>query len=150
MPVENKAIARRLYEEVWNERKIEIIDKLLSPSHALHEPNAADSQIGPQAYKATVMRFLAGFPDLNFSIQDVISENNKLVVSWVLSGTHQGDFYGVAATNKKVSVEGITIHQIENGKILDSYASWDRLGLMRQLEAVPHRKQSVVGGSHGT
>lgn len=150
MPVENKAIARRLYEEVWNERKIEIIDKLLSPSHALHEPNAADSQIGPQAYKATVMRFLAGFPDLNFSIQDVISENNKLVVSWVLSGTHQGDFYGVAATNKKVSVEGITIHQIENGKILDSYASWDRLGLMRQLEAVPHRKQSVVGGPHGT
>jgi steroid delta-isomerase-like uncharacterized protein len=150
MPVENKAIARRLYEEVWNERKVEIVDKLLSPSHALHEPNAPDSQIGPQAYKTTVKRFLTGFPDLHFAIQDVISESDKLVVSWVLSGTHQGDFYGVAATNKTVSVEGITIHQIENGKILDSYASWDRLGLMRQLEAVPARRHRVAGGGHGT
>jgi steroid delta-isomerase-like uncharacterized protein len=150
MAMENKAIARRLYEEAWNQRKLELIDKLLSPSHALHEPNAADSQVGPQAYKATVTRFLAGFPDLNFAIQDLISEGNKLVVSWLLSGTHRGEFYGVAPTNNKVSVEGITIHQIENGKILDSLASWDRLGLMRQLEALPHRKQSVAGGSHGT
>ena len=60
MPVENKAIARRLYEEVWNERKLEVVDQLLSPSHALHEPNASDSQVGPQAYKATLTQFFKG------------------------------------------------------------------------------------------
>jgi steroid delta-isomerase-like uncharacterized protein len=150
MPAENKTIARRLYEEVWNERKLELVDQLLSPSHALHEPSASGSQVGPQAYKTTITRFLTGLPDLRFTIQDLISERNKLVVSWLLSGTHSGEFYGMAATNKKISVEGITIHQIENGKILESYASWDRLGLMRQLEAVPPRKQSAAGGSNGS
>src|SRR5262249_50403484 len=140
MPVESKAIARRLYEEAWNRRKLEVVDQLLSPSHALHEPYASGSQIGPQAYKATVMRFQAGLPDLRFTIQDMISEGDKVVVSWIISGTHQGEFYGIAPTNKKVSVEGITIHQIEKGKILESYASWDRLGMMRQVEAIPPRK----------
>jgi|tagenome__1003787_1003787.scaffolds.fasta_scaffold20989078_8 steroid delta-isomerase-like uncharacterized protein len=148
MPMENKTVARRLYEEVWNERKLAVVDKLLSPSHALQEPNASGSQIGPQAYKATVTRFLTGLPDLKFTIQDLISEGDKLVVSWVLSGTHQGEFYGIAPTNKKVSVEGITIHQIAKGKILESFASWDRLGMMRQLETVPAKKQSAVGGSN--
>jgi len=150
MPVENKTIVRRLYEEVWNDRKVDVVDKLLSPSHALQEPNASGSQIGPQVYKATVTRFLAAVPDLRFTIQDMISEGDKVVVSWVLSGTHQGEFYGIAPTNKKISVEGITIHQIKNGKILESYASWDRLGMMRQVEAVSTRKQSVVGGSNVT
>jgi steroid delta-isomerase-like uncharacterized protein len=150
MPVENKTIVRRLYEEVWNDRKVDVVDKLLSPSHALQEPNASGSQIGPEVYKTTVTRFLAAVPDLRFTIQDMISEGDKVVVAWVLSGTHQGEFYGIAPTNKKVSVEGITIHQIKNGKILESYASWDRLGMMRQVEAVSTRKQSAVGGSNVT
>jgi len=150
MAVANKAIARRLYEEAWNGRKLEVVDQLLSPSHALQEPNASGSQIGPQVYKATVKRFLTGLPDLRFTIQEMISEGDKVVVSWILSGTHQGEFYGIAPTNKKVSVEGITIHQIENGKILESNASWDRLGMMRQVEAIPPRKQSAVGGSNGS
>lgn len=150
MPVENKTIVRRLYEEVWNDRKVDVVDKLLSPSHALQEPNASGSQIGPQVYKATVKRFHAAIPDLRFTVQEVISEGDKVVVAWILSGTHQGDFYGIAPSNKKVSVEGITIHQVKNGKILESYASWDRLGMMRQVEAVSTRKQSAVGGSNVT
>jgi len=150
MPVENKTIVRRLYEEVWNDRKVDVVDKLLSPSHALQEPNASGSQIGPQVYKTTVKRFHVAIPDLRFTVQEVISEGDKVVVSWILSGTHRGEFYGIAPTNKKISVEGITIHQIKNGKILESYASWDRLGMMRQVEAVSTRKQSAVGGSNVT
>ena len=150
MPVENKTIVRRLYEEVWNDRKVDVVDKLLSPSHALQEPNASGSQIGPQVYKATVKRFHAAIPDLRFTVQEVISEGDKVVVAWILSGTHQGEFYGIAPSNKKISVEGITIHQVKNGKILESYASWDRLGMMRQVEAVSTRKQSAVGGSNVT
>jgi steroid delta-isomerase-like uncharacterized protein len=149
MPAENKAIIRRLYDEVWNERKIGLVDKLMSPSHALYEPNVPDSRVGPEAYKATVNRFVKAIPDISFAIQDTISEKNKVVVQWIMSGTHKGEFDGYAATNKKFSVEGITIHQVENGKILDSFASWDRLGMMRQLGVEPLRKQNAAGGAHG-
>jgi steroid delta-isomerase-like uncharacterized protein len=150
MPTENKAIIRRFYEEVWNKRNLKVVDEIVSPSHALYEPNAPDSQVGPRAYKATLNRFFTGMPDVHFTIQDVIAEKNKVVVAWSMSGRHQGEFYGVPATKKKVSVEGITIHHVENGKILDSFASWDRLELMRQMGAEPNSKQSASRGAHGS
>ena len=105
MPTENKAVIRRFYEEVWNERNLKIVDKLVSPSHALYEPNARDSQVGPQAYKATVNRFFTAMPDVSFTIQDMIAERSKVVVVWIMSGTHQGEFYGVRS-HQQESVGG--------------------------------------------
>jgi steroid delta-isomerase-like uncharacterized protein len=151
MPLENKAIVRRLYEAVWNERKLEVVDELISASHALHDPMASGSQIGPESYKQRVVELTTSFPDLRFTIEDMITEKGKVVVSWIISGTHEGEFMGIPPTGKKISVEGITIHHITNGKILDSYASWDALGLMRQLGVGPPplRQTIVAGGSHG-
>src|SRR5467141_1597213 len=137
MSAENKAIVRRLYEEVWNERKLEVVNELISPSHALQGPNIFGSSIGPEAYKRQVSRFLEGYPDLRWTIENTIAEEDKVVACWTISGTHKGDYMGVPATNKKISVEGITIHHITNGKIMDSYVSWDIWGMMQQLGVVP-------------
>jgi steroid delta-isomerase-like uncharacterized protein len=137
MSAENKAIVRRLYGEVWNARRTEVVNEIISLSHALHGTITEGSAIGPEAYKATVTRFLTGFPDLRFSIDDMFGEDEKLVVSWNISGTHKGEFMGIPATNKKVSADGITIHHIVNGKIMDSYASLDVLGMIRQLGVAP-------------
>ena len=150
MSTENKSIVGRLYEEVWNERKLDVVDELISPSHALHDPNVSGSQIGPDAYKQQVARFTTAFPDLLFAIEDIFSEKDKLVVSWMISGTHKGEYEGIPPTDKKIFVHGITIHHIVDGKILDSYVSWDALGLMRQLGHVPPLGKTIVaGGSHG-
>jgi len=137
MSTETKAIVRRLYEEVWNKRKLEIVTELISPSHALHDPHLAGSAIGPDAYKRVCTQFIAAFPDLRFTVEDYISEKDKVVASWVISGTHKREFRGLPATNKKISVEGITINHIANGKIMDSYVSIDYLGMMQQLGAAP-------------
>jgi steroid delta-isomerase-like uncharacterized protein len=137
MSAANKAIVQRLYEEVWNERKFEVIKAIISPSHALQAPNISGSSIGPEAYKRNVLAFLAGFPDLRWTIEDTIAEKDKVVACWTISGTHKGDYMGIPATNKKVSVDGITIHNIANGKIMDSYSNWDALGMMQQLGVVP-------------
>jgi len=142
MSAENKAVARRLYGDVWNKRKLELLPDIISPSHALRDPNLQDSLIGPEAYKRQVSRFLAGFPDLRFSVEEMICEKDMLVVSWVITGTHKGEFWGVAPTNKKISLEGITINHITNGKIMDSEVSMDALGLMRQMGAFPGREKS--------
>jgi steroid delta-isomerase-like uncharacterized protein len=137
MHTETKAIVRRLYEDVWNRRKLEGVSALFSPSHALRDNNSPGSSVGPEAYRGQVAMYLAAFPDLRITVEDTIAEKDKLVTSWTISGTHKGEFLGIRPTNKKVSVEGITIHYLANGKIIDSYVSWDALGLMRQLGALP-------------
>jgi len=149
MHTDNKAIVRRLYDEVWNKRSLEVVDALISPSHALNDPLASDSQVGPKMYKRRVVEFTNIFPDLHFTIEDMIAEKGKVVVSWIISATHKGEFMDIPATGRKVSIEGITIHHISNGKILDSHARWDPLGLLRQLgQASPLAKTSMAGASH--
>jgi len=137
MPSDNKAIVRQLYEEVWNKRRLELFDEIISPSHALHDSTLTGSAVGPEAYKRQVTRFVTAFPDLRFTVQDIVGEKEKLAVAWTISGTHKGEYMGIPSTNKKVSADGITIHHIVNGKIMDSYVSWDALGMIRQLGAVP-------------
>jgi len=133
MSVSPKEVIRRFYQEAWNERKLEVIDELVSESHALMSPNVSGPAVGPAAYKQQIASFVEGLPDLRFMVEDTICEKDKIVASWTITGTHKGQFFGIAPTNKKVSIAGITIHQIANGKILDSQAAWDRISLFQQL-----------------
>ena len=136
MPAGNKSIVRRLYEEVWNKRHLDVANEIIAPSHALHDNHLPESGIGPEAYKQNVTRFVAAFPDLRFSVEDMVAENDKVVAFWIISGTHKREFRGIPPTNKKVSVEGITINHVSGGKIIDSFVNWDALGLMQQLGVV--------------
>ena len=136
MSSENRAIVLRLYQEIWNKRSLEVISELVSPSHALHGPNFSGSAIGPEAYAGQVALFLAAFPDLRFAIEDTVAENDKVVACWAISGTHKGEFMGVPATGKRITIDGMTIHHIAGGKIMDSFSNWDALGFMQQIGVV--------------
>ncbi len=137
MPIDAKAIVRRLYEELWNKRRFEIASQIISPSHALNDSRMIGSAVGPDAYKRVVTEYIAAFPDLRFSVEDIISEKDKVVVSWTITGTHKREFRGIPPTNKKVSFDGITINYVSGGKIMDSLVSMDYYGLLQQLGAVP-------------
>jgi steroid delta-isomerase-like uncharacterized protein len=136
MSPDNKSIVHRLYEEIWNKRQLHLMSELVSPSHALHSPLVSGPAIGPEVYRRQVAILVAGFPDLRFAIEDTVAEGDKVVVCWTFSGTHQGEYMGVPATHKKVSVDGITIHVLAKGIIMDSYGSLDIWGLMQQLGVV--------------
>jgi len=145
MPINNRDVVRRLYKEVWNDRKLEVTDEVLSKSHALTDPTSSGSTVGPAAYKAQVQRFAAAFPDLRFVVDDYICDKDRVVAAWTVTGTHKGEILGIAPTNKKVSISGITIHQLSAGKILDSQTVWDALGLMMHLGvANPAKLESRV------
>lgn len=133
MSVSPPEVIRRLYKEFWNERKLEVVDQLVSQSHALTSPHISGPTVGPAAYKKQLAVFVAGFPDLQFTVEETICENDKIAAFWTLTGTHKGEFLNIAPTNKKVSITGITIHQIADGKILDSQAIWDAISLFQQL-----------------
>jgi len=130
---EHKLLFGRLYHSVWNDRRMEYIDQVISETHALGDPTVSGRGVGPSAYRRQVERFFAGLPDMKFHVDDTISERNKLVVHWTITGTHRGEFLGVPPTNKEVSFSGITINLIGNGKILESTVIWDGLGLMKQF-----------------
>jgi steroid delta-isomerase-like uncharacterized protein len=146
MSPDNKSIVRRLYEEVWNKRKLGVMNELVSPSHALHGPLYSGPAVGPEVYRRQISLFVAGFPDLRFAIEDTVAEQDKVVVCWTFSGTHKGEFMGVPATDKKVSVDGITIHVLSKGIIMDSYVSLDMWGMMQQLGVItaPGEPRSAV------
>src|SRR5713226_8536598 len=82
MSADNKSIVRLLYDEVWNKRRLELVDEIISPSHALHDPNLTGSAVGPEAYKRLVSRWVAGISDLRFTLEDMVGENEKLAVPW--------------------------------------------------------------------
>ncbi len=132
----NKELIKKFYQEVWNERRANCVEKYLSPSHALVDPNATDTKTGPEAYKTVLMRFLRAFSNLKFEVQEMVSEKDKVVASWMITGVHSGEYNGLPATNKKITVEGISIHQIADEKIMDTYSVWDTLGLMKKVGGV--------------
>jgi steroid delta-isomerase-like uncharacterized protein len=129
----HKMVFGRLYHSVWNERRLEYIEQIIAATHALSEPTVSGTGVGPAAYRRQVERLFAGLPDLKFNVDETVSEGDKLVVYWTIAGTHRGELFGVPATNRKVSISGVTMSQIADGKILESTVIWDRLALMKQL-----------------
>jgi steroid delta-isomerase-like uncharacterized protein len=129
----HKLLFGRLYHSVWNERRLEFINEVFAETHAVGDPTLLGGGVGPAAYRRQMERFLLGFPDLRLKVDDTVSEQDKLVVAWTITGTHNGVFFGVSPTNKKASFSGITINQIADGKIIESTVIWDALGLLKQL-----------------
>jgi predicted ester cyclase len=81
--------------------------------------------------------YRSAFPDLSFEVQETVTDGEWVAVRWTSTGTHEGELMGIEPTGKKTAVEGIELDRIEDGKIVESRVSWDALGLLQQLGAVP-------------
>ncbi len=133
---QNKTIVRQLIEEVWNKGNLSRAEALISASFVDHTapPGLAP---GLEGFKQMYSMFRAAFPDLQISIEDQIAEGDKVVGRVTLHGTHQGDFRGMSPTGKAITVTGIRIDRITKGKVVEHWASFDQLGMLQQLGAVP-------------
>jgi predicted ester cyclase len=74
---------------------------------------------------------------MRLTIEDIIAEGETVMTRWSCRGTHKGDLSGVAPTGKQVTISGMTVGRLANGKIAEGYVNWDALGLMQQLGVVP-------------
>jgi steroid delta-isomerase-like uncharacterized protein len=134
---QNKSIVRRWIEEGWNEGNIAVIDQLYAPDYIQHEPppetvNSSDD------LKQYVSMFLAAFPDLHHTIEDLIAEGDKVVWRLNSKGTHKGPFMGIPATGKIIdAITGVVIFRLENSRIVEGWVNIDALGLMQQLGVIP-------------
>ena len=116
----------------------DLIDEFYAPDVVWHEP---DQEIqGLEQAKQFVTRCKTAFPDLNVTVADVIAEGDKTVTRWTVRGTHQGDIEEFGPpTGKQIELEGLTMHRIEGGKIVEEWERYDNLGLMQQLGLVPEQ-----------
>ncbi len=133
----NKAIVRRLIEEVWNQGNLSVADQLISANCSHHDNATPDFGLGPESEKKRANLYRAAFPDLQFTIEDMTAEGETVTCRWSSRGTHRGPLSGIAPTGKIVNVSGITMNRIAGGQIVEGWVNWDALGLLQQLDIVP-------------
>jgi steroid delta-isomerase-like uncharacterized protein len=133
---ENKVLARRLTEEVMNKGNLAVIEELLDTNFVFHHPTGKDLH-GPEEFKQLISTIRMGFPDIHFIMYDIIAEGDMVAYRWKLRGTHKNEFRGIPPTGKTVTMWGLVIDRIADGKIVELWERYDTLGLMRQLDVIP-------------
>ena len=134
---ENKETTRRIYKAM-NEVDFATLEELMDPNIVNNDPGLPPLPPGIEGFKMVVNLLHAGFPrDGKFVIEDMVAEGDFVAVRWTYSGTHLGEFAGVQATGKFVSVDGTVIQRFVNGKSAEHWAMWDVLGMLRQMDAIP-------------
>ena len=136
MSEENKAVMRRFYEEFVNAGNLAVAEEIIAPDCQLHF-GSMFMGTGPEAFKQTRLMMYAGFPDLRWTIEEMIAEGDKVAERLTARGTHEGEFMGVAPTGKRVEFQRIATVHIREGKISENRGMPDMLGLLQQLGAVP-------------
>ena len=108
---ENKALVRRIFEEVWNQGKLDVVNEVCPPNVVAHLVGNPDIR-GIEGYKQFVTTFRTAFPDLHYTIEAQIAEGDKVVTRWISTGTHKGELMGIPPTDKQATVMGISIDRI--------------------------------------
>ena len=136
MSEQNKALMRRFYDEVVNQGKVELVDELVSSDFRENEaiPGLAG---GREGVKQLFTMFRNAFPDLRIDAQDVIAEGDKVVARVIMSGTHRGEYMGMAPTGKTFNISAIDIVRFANGKVAEHWGTTDTAAMMEQLGAIP-------------
>jgi len=124
---ENKAFVQRYVEEPWNKGNVDALDELCGPNFHL------EGLGGVEAFKRVITDFRKGFPDLHFTVEEIIAEGDKVAYRWTARGTHQGEYQGIAPTGKAVTATGITIIRIVDGKVVDDRFESSSPDLKEQL-----------------
>lgn len=132
----NKAVIRRLMDEVVNAGNLDVIDELLAPDFVNHNPlpGATPDRDG---FKQAFQNLHAAFPDLHVIDTDLIGEEDRVVTLRGFEGTQNGPFMGVPPTGKRIILDGMTVFRVVNGQIAERWGVLDMLGVMRQLGLIP-------------
>ena len=139
MSEENKANVRRFLEEGFGQGKTELVDEVLHSDFVCYDPNSETGEIrGADTIKGEIGYFRNAVPDRTYTVEDQVAEGDEVVTRYTASGTHQGEFFGVAGTGNRIEMSGIQIDRFdESGKMIEEWPEYDLLGAMRQIGAIP-------------
>jgi predicted ester cyclase len=137
---QNRALIHQVLGLI-DERKLDEAFELYALDYIYHGPDGKILE-GREGIRGLWEVFLTGFPDLHSTIEDIVTEGDKLVLRWRIEGTHTGEFQGVAPTGAKVNLRVTEIFRIANGQLVEAWDQYDQLGLMQQIGAIPVPKET--------
>ena len=132
----NKAVMQR-FTEFINTASEKLATELVSPNAIFHVPGRPEPMRGPAGYLAIIGMMRSGFPDIQWTLEDKVAEADKVAARFTMRGTHQGAFFGVPPTGKKIEVQAMNFYRFSSGQIVEEYGQPDLLGLMQQIGAIP-------------
>lgn len=149
----NIAAVKRWGAEVASEGRYEVLDEILAPNFVDHDP-APDQGPGIEGLKDFFRTMRTAFPDLKGEAVELIATEEHVAMRYTLSGTHQGEFQGVAPTGKSFKVAALQLARFEGGRCVERWGSTDELGMMKQLGilkevAGAEQKPGLVGALFG-
>ena len=135
---QNIATSKKFADQISKDKSFKWIKELVSPNYQYHDTAMPNLPKGAEGLRQFLQVYVTAFPDLKLTITDAFGAGDKVAWRWLSEGTNTGSLMGNPPTGKKVSVEGITIDTYDaDGKVVESYNSWDSYGLMVQLGLVP-------------
>lgn len=148
---ENKAVVSMFYEELWNNRKLNVAEQIFTPDCITHQLHSGTELVGlprgPEAIKHHVTEWLTGFPDLRFDVEQMIADGHLVVSRSVMRGTHLGNWMSIPPSGKHVSIRMIVTHRVVNGRIVEDWVLVEALGFFQQLGLVPDTQKILANAS---
>ncbi|TAL02495.1 MAG: ester cyclase [Verrucomicrobia bacterium] len=135
-PEANKLIMLR-FTEFINTASEKLAVELISPDAVFHVPGRPEPMRGPAGYLAIIGMTRGGFPDIQWTLEETIAEGDKVAARFTMRGTHQGAFFGVPPTGKKIVVQAMNFYRLTGGQFVEERGQPDLLGLLQQIGAVP-------------
>ena len=135
-PEENKQFMKYFVDETINRKNLDAIDEMVLPNFVEHVPLPGQGP-GRDGLKHAIGMFLTAFPDLTWTTDEQIAEGDKVVSRFTWTGTHRGEFLGIPPTQRNVTVWGVVIDVVREGKFSESRIIMDTMGLMQQLGVIP-------------
>jgi steroid delta-isomerase-like uncharacterized protein len=132
MADENAEVVRRFFQGIINEGRLELADEVLAPDYRDHAPLTAEVP-GPEGFKRR-MQLLARSFEMRIAIDDMTVEEDRVAFRWTMTGKHVGEFGGVPPTGRAVTLTGLNLERLRNGRIVEHWSEYDRMGLMHQVE----------------
>ena len=139
---ENKAMQRRFMEAAFIQGNMDVVDELIAPDYVHHFPDDPEGGggggvRGPEGMKELIGSFRSAFPDIEFTIEEQVAEEDKVVMRLTARGTHEGELQGIPPTGRRVTVMGMVMSRSAGGKMVESWELYDNLGMMQQLGLAP-------------
>lgn len=132
----NKAVVRRIYEELWDRRDLEVAHELIAKDGLNYDTGLTARPFGPEEIMDTVRMVTAAFPDNRHEVEDIFAEGDQVMARVTLTGTHEGPFMGIPPTGRRISVNEIHVYRLRDGKAIEHRVGRDDLGALRQLGVV--------------
>jgi steroid delta-isomerase-like uncharacterized protein len=137
MTVETNKIVMHRFLEFINSASESLAQELISPDAIFHVPGSPEPMRGPAGYLAIIGMMRGGFPDIQWTLEEMVAEGDKVAARFTMRGTHRGTFFGVPPTGKTIAVQAMNIYRLSGSQFVEEHGQPDMLGLLQQIGAVP-------------